>query len=114
MPAPAWEDIGAFLRLQDFAVAAQHRPGGNGAPREVVGIFDDPVEVAAFNAGRGARRRGEFEIETPVPTFRLKADDAVGIQRLDTLTVDGRVWDVLAVKTDGHGMATVELGARHD
>lgn len=114
MPAPAWEDLGAFLQLRDFAVPAQHRPGGNGAPRSVVGIFDDPVDAAALASGRGARRRGEFEIETVVPKFQMKAADAAAIQRLDTLTVDGRVWDVLAVDTDGTGMATVQLGARHD
>ncbi|MBS3958285.1 MAG: hypothetical protein KGZ52_02640 [Xanthomonadaceae bacterium] len=113
MPAPAWEDLGAFLRLQDFAVSAQHRPGGNGLPRSVVGIFDDPVDSSSL-VGRGSRRRSEFEIETAVPTFRLRATDAAGIQRLDTLTVDGRVWDVVAVDTDGAGMATVQLGARHD
>lgn len=116
MPAPAWEDLGAFLQLRDFAVTAQHRPGGNGAPRSVLGIFDDPVDSAALASGRGrgARRRGEFEIETAIPKFCMKAVDAAGIQRLDTLTVDGRVWDVLAVDTDGSGMATVQLGARHD
>lgn len=114
MPAPAWEDLDAFLQPDDFATMAQHRAGGNGAPRPIVGIFEDPVEPARIGGGGGTRRRGEFELDTAVPMFRCKAVDAATVQRLDTLSVDGKVWDVLSVATDGAGMAAIALGARHD
>ena len=114
MPAPAWEDLDAFLQLDDFAVTAQHRAGGAGPARPIVGIFEDPVEAVRSGGGGGSRRRGEYEIDSAVPTFRCKAADVAEVARLDTLTVDGRVWDVLSVATDGAGMATVSLGERHD
>lgn len=114
MPAPGWEDLDAFLQLDDFATTAQHRAGGSGAPRPIVGIFEDPVEAVRSGGGMGSRRRGEFELDSAVPKFRCKASDAEAASRMDTLTIDGRVWDVLAVSTDGAGMATIELGARHD
>ena len=114
MPAPAWEDLDAFQQLDDFASRAEHRAGGNGVPRPIVGIFEDPVEAARIGGGGGYRRRCDFELDTAVPMFRCKAVDAAAVQRLDTLTVDGKVWDVLSVATDGAGMAAIALGARHD
>lgn len=115
MPAPDWERLDDFLQVDDFAITATLRPGGNGVPRPVVGILEDPVETTRGGGMIPGRRRAEFEIEAARPTFRCKLADVVDVRRGDTLTFDGVIWDVLTgPQTDGAGMATLELAARRD
>lgn len=115
MPSPSWERLDDFLQVDDFALTAMLRPGGNGEPRPVVGILEDPVDAARGGAMMPGRRRSEFEIDAARPTFRCKLADVADVRRGDTLTVDGVVWDVMTgPQTDGAGMATLELAARRD
>jgi hypothetical protein len=113
MSSPAWEDLGEFFQVADFAVQAQLRPGGNGTPRQVVGILDDPIDPAAAGGMISGRRRAEFEVDVPRPTFRAKLADVADVRRGDTLTIAGVIWDVLASpRSDGAGVATIDLAVR--
>lgn len=97
---PAWDDLDAFLELDDFAVEAVIQPA-SGPSRTVTGLFDDPVASAHL---------GDYERDQVRPTFMGKLSDFVGIHARDTLTLAGVTYDVLKEpKGDGNGMATLEL-----
>lgn len=103
MPAPAWEDLDAFLSTDEFAVTAVLQPEG-GPERELTGIFDEPFLNAEL---------GEYDLDTVQPRFLVKASEVRDVARGDTLTVGGRVLDVLsAPQWDGTGMATLVLAPR--
>lgn len=100
MPAPAWDDLDAFLDPDMFGVRATLALQ-DGTTRAVVGIYDDPYLNAQL---------GEYEADTSRPRFMCKEADLVGVTRGDTLTLDGKVFDVLtSPQPDGTGMALLEL-----
>lgn len=100
MPAPAWEDLDAFLDPADFAVGASIETHA-GATRVVYGIFDDPYLNAQL---------GEYDMDTSRPRFLAKEADLAGVQRGDAVTIAGKSYDVLAgAKSTGDGMASLEL-----
>lgn len=98
---PAWENLSDFLSLGDFAVKVKVTLE-SGEVREFPGIFDDPYLNADL---------GEYEVDTSTPRVLCKMSDALGIQRGDTMEVEGVVYDIMrSPKPDGTGLATI-LGA---
>ena len=103
---PFVEDIGQFLRVDEFAHACELILAG-GAVRQVFGIFDEPFLDADL---------GEYRMDTSQPRLLGKASDFAGASRGDTLIVlahagqPARSFDVLsAPQIDGTGMATLRL-----
>lgn len=106
MPVEDADDRAAFLDSDDFGVEATYKVAGeDGAEVAIVGIFDTPHQIAAFDNADVADRR---------PTFFCDADDlpeeASG-QGSDTLTIDGVTRKVVAHEPDGQGMVLLRLAA---
>lgn len=100
MPSPSWENLDAFLQLDDFAVTATITPA-EGVSRSVVGIFDDPYLDAQL---------GEYRLDTSSPRFQASESALAGIERGDGVSIDGIEYLALAApKPDGTGLATLEL-----
>lgn len=100
MPSPAWENLDAFLQVDEFAVTATITLAG-GAVRSVNGIFDDPYLDAQL---------GEYRLDTSSPRLQASEAKLAGVQRGDAVVIDGVDYLALAVpKSDGTGMATLEL-----
>ncbi|MBF9235584.1 head-tail joining protein [Microvirga alba] len=103
MPKPAWDDLDAFLRDDEFATVATVRLQ-DGGTRTVRGIFDDPYLNAQL---------GEYEIDTTRPRLLCKEADVIGVKRGDLVDIDGRVYDVMTgAQPDGTGMALLEMAAQ--
>jgi len=100
MPAPAWEDRSVFLRTDDFATEIAITMVGFGT-RYVRGIFDDPF----FDA-----QLGEYVLETSRPRVTCETPHLEGVRRGDTVTIDGKNYDVMTgPQPDGTGMSVLEL-----
>lgn len=100
MPAPAWENLDAFLGLDDFAVRARLLFAG-GAEREVAVIFDEAFLDTTI---------GEYALEATQPRALGKETDFAGLRRGDRVEIAGVIYDVMAgPEEDGTGMATVRL-----
>lgn len=100
MPAPAWEDLDAFLNVDEFAITATVSLQ-DGTTRTVRGIFDDPYLNAEL---------GEYEMDTNRPRLTCKESDVIGVTRGDVVEIDGKAYDVLsAPHADGTGMAMLEM-----
>lgn len=100
MPAPAWEDLDAFLNVDEFAITATVSLQ-DGTTRAVRGIFDDPYLNAEL---------GEYELDTNRPRLNCKESDVLGVARGDVVEIDGQAYDVLsAPHSDGAGMAMLEM-----
>lgn len=100
MPKPAWEDLDAFLSLDDFAVNAIITLQ-SGATRTVRCIFDDPYLNAEL---------GEYEMDSSRPRITCKESDVLDVRRGDTVNIDARIYDVLtSAQPDGTGMAMLEM-----
>lgn len=103
MPAPAWEDLGAFFDTDDFGVRATVRFQAGGS-RDIVGHFDDP----SINPTLGA-----YDADTNDPVFLCKETDAKGIRRGDEFILCDVIHDILAEpKLDGTGVAQLRLAAQ--
>lgn len=104
MPAPDWDDLGAFLDVDDFAIEAVVTPQ-EGADFSVRGIFDDPYLNAQL---------GEYELDTTQPRLTCKESAVLGkVSRGDMVEIDGRAFDVLTEpQRDGTGMAVLMLAQR--
>lgn len=111
MPAPSWENLDAFLQLDDFGGFA-HRAvitlQGGGTIGPLAGIFDDPYLNAQL---------GEYQMDTSAPRFLAKETDFPGVRRGDSFYLVNkagvRVGKIYSIMTyphaDGTGMATLEL-----
>lgn len=103
MPKPAWEDLDAFLNVDEFAVSATVT-FQDGTTMAVRGIFDDPYLNAEL---------GEYELDSSRPRLTCKEADVIDVRRGDTVTIDGRVYDVLTTaQPDGTGMAQLEMAVQ--
>lgn len=104
MPAPAWENLDAFLGLDEFAVEAQL-------------LFADGSEAHArviFDEAFYDPQVGEYVVEGTQPRVLGKEAELGGLARGDVLMVGGIRYDVTrGAQEDGTGMATVIL-ARAD
>lgn len=103
MPAPAWEDLDAFLTLDTsggFASTATIALQGAGTI-SVRGIFDDPYLDAQL---------GEYHLDTSAPRFLCKSSEVGDVARGDTITIGATVYDITeSPMHDGTGMATIKL-----
>lgn len=100
MPEPAWEDLSAFFDADEFATTAVITRGVDPVA-EVLGVFDDPNEVASL---------GDFEMDHPTPRFLCPESAVVGVRSGDVATIEGRDFDVVdAPQRDGTGLATLVL-----
>lgn len=107
MPALPWEDLDAFLSVDDFAVDAVLSLQG-GETRQIRVIYDDPYLNAEL---------GEYSADTSDPRANGKMADFQGASRGDTLTITstGQVFDVLTnPQPDGSGWAVLSLAARDE
>lgn len=105
MPAPAWEDLGAFLSLDDFASSATFTLAAGGA-LVVAGIFDDPVVNAST---------GEYDMAVMQPRFTCRAADVADVRKNDQATIGGvSYWVDHDPHQDGTGMAVVMLSLNTD
>jgi hypothetical protein len=104
MAVQDWEDLDAFLDLEEFAasVTLGLQDGGS---RELIGIFDDPYLNAEL---------GEYELDTTRPRLTCKAADVTDVRRRDTVTINGETMDVMTdPQPDGTGLAVLALARRH-
>lgn len=100
MPHPDWEDLSEFFDLDEFATTATITRDGEEIG-EVLGIFDDPNEVAAL---------GEYEHDHPVPRFTCREVAVSTLRRGDVATIEGRAFTLAQEpKRDGTGIATLIL-----
>ena len=100
---PAWEDLDAFLNVDEFAVAAtvHFQDGGSQVVR---GIFDDPYLNAEL---------GEYDMDSSRPRLTCKLSDVLAVRRGDTVQIDGKTYDVLTgAQPDGTGMAMLDLAVQ--
>lgn len=105
MPAPSWENLDDFTNPDDFAISGLLTLA-SGETRTVVGIFDEPYMNADL---------GEYELDASQPRFGAAEKHFVGVERGDTLEIDGKVYDILtAPQSDGVGWATLQLGERFE
>lgn len=103
MPTPAWDDLDAFVSTDDFAIPITLTLQ-SGEVRTFPGIFDDPYLNAQL---------GEYEADISRPRVACRESHVAGVTRGDTLTLDGRTFDVLtAPHADGTGFASLELAPR--
>lgn len=100
MPSPSWDNLDAFLQVDDFATEAMVTPQG-GVSRVVTGIFDEPF----FNT-----QIGEFELDASQPRLNCKAADVSDLRAKDEVQIDGQVYYLLSgPQFDGTGMAVLSL-----
>ncbi|MFV1534856.1 head-tail joining protein [Phaeobacter sp. JH209B] len=100
MNRPAWDDLDAFLQVDDFAVKATVTPRG-GVPRQIKGVFDEPY----FNT-----QLGEYEADATQPRFTCKAVDVVDLQDKAEVEINGQPYFLLTnPQEDGTGMAVLQL-----
>lgn len=100
MPKPDWEDLSVFFNPSEFADKALILRGGQKVA-EVLGIFDDPNQVASL---------GEFDLENPVPRFTCAAEDVAVVNTGDVVSIDGALFDLMQdPELDGTGVAVLVL-----
>lgn len=98
---PSWEVLDEFFDTDDFAVTATitRQAGGSFT---VVGHFDDPYLNAALG---DALDRDDIR-----PKFTCPFSPVATVKRFDTITVEGKTYDILsAPHGDGTGVAVLEL-----
>lgn len=101
MPAPAWEDLGAFFNAEEFATEAVFAL--QAGARRVVGHFDDPTEVAGL---------GGYREDQPMPTLTAPMQALQGIPRGTAVTIHGRTYETTRLPHDdgtGVGIMTLAL-----
>lgn len=69
----------------------------------LLGVFDDPENIGFADAG--------IRIDGTKPTFFVNSSDVSGLERLDTLKVNGREFWVDRVGPDDCGSCHVWLGS---
>lgn len=100
MPHPDWEDLSAFFDPDEFATSATITRGSQ-TVAEVLGIFDDPNQVAAL---------GEFELDHPTPRFVCAETGVADVHKDDVVTIEGKDFDLMEEpQLDGSGLATLIL-----
>ena len=100
MPSPAWDNLDAFLQVDDFASVARVTPQG-GVSRDLTGIFDEPF----FNT-----QIGEFELDASQPRLNCKAADVADLKAKDLVEINGQAYYLLTnPQYDGTGMAVLSL-----
>lgn len=100
MPHPDWEDLSVFFDPDAFATTAVITRGSE-TVAEVLGIFDDPNEVASL---------GEYEFDHPNPRFVCPETDVVDVRKGDLVKIEGKTFDLTQEpELDGTGIAALIL-----
>ncbi len=100
MPHPDWEDLSAFFDPEAFATRAVITRAGK-TVAEILGIFDDPNEVAVL---------GAFERDHPTPRLVCPEVDVGDVRKGDVVTIEGKAFDLMREpERDGTGLATLIL-----
>lgn len=110
MPTPAWDDLGAFLSLDDFAVTAKTSGGQT---------FPIILEEAYFSHELGA-----YDLNTAEPWGTAKWADVQGLKKRALVTLSQSIagvqtfsqpyWLVHDPEPDGTGMAVLRLSRTAD
>jgi|GEM_PF-6505759 len=101
MPHPDFEDITEFFDPDEFATTAHITRGAENIG-DVLGIFDDPNEVA---------RIGEYSMDHVTPKFECAEVDVADVHKNDRVTIEGREFDLMEEpQLDGTGTARLVLG----
>lgn len=101
MPHPHWEDLSDFFDPDEFATLATITRASENVG-EVLGIFDDPNQVASL---------GDYDLDHPVPKFMCAEVDVAAVKRGDIVTIEGKDFDLIEdPQLDGTGIATLILG----
>ena len=104
MSHPDWEDLSTFFDPDEFATTAIITRGAEQVA-EVLGIFDDPNQVAAL---------GEYELEHLTPRFTCPETHVAAVQRGDVAQIEGRFFDIMqAPELDGTGIAVLILAQQN-
>ena len=102
MPGPSWDNLDAFLSLDDFAVEAVVTPQ-EGVPRSIRGIFDEPYLNTQL---------GEYEADSSDPRLMCKQTDVVDLRDMDQVKINGRTFYLLTnPQNDGTGLAVLRLAS---
>ena len=100
MREPAWESLGDFLSVDDFAVSAELRRDGV-LLREVAGIYDGPYLKAEI---------GEYDMDTIQPRLTCAWHQVSDVLRGDVVEIGEQRFDVLtAAQPDGTGLGIVMM-----
>lgn len=100
MPGPAWENIGDFFDLADFATPAVVTRSGRRVA-DFLGVFDDPSVTASL---------GEYENDSVEPIFTCAEIDIAAVKIGDVVTIEGRAFDLVKPpQLDGTGIAVLRL-----
>lgn len=106
MPAPAWEDLSAFLDTGDFAVLATFTRAGGQVIPDVPGIFDEAV----MNA-----EAGEYDVAAGMPRFTCAHAPVAGLKKNDAAVIGGVAYLLdHDPHADGTGMAVLALSRDFD
>ncbi len=117
MPAPAWEDLTAFLSTDDFAILATFTRANGQVIPDVPGIFDEAVmnvEAGEYDMAAGSPR---FTC-AHAPVAALKKNDAATVYQVDAR--GAKVLPGVAYlldhdpHPDGTGMALLQLSQDFD
>lgn len=101
MPHPDFEDLSDFFDPDEFATQAVITREGEKVA-EVLGIFDDPKEVASI---------GEYDMDHLTPRFTCAEVEVAGIEAKDIATIKGKPFDIMeSPQLDGTGLAVLILG----
>lgn len=94
---PEWEDLGAFMAVEDFATTAIDQQTDARFPV----ILDEQVM---------SHELGTYDINAASPSATAKAVDVVGLKKRHHLSINGvTYWLVRDPLPDGTGLAILEL-----
>lgn len=106
MPAPAWEDLSAFLDPAEFGCLATFTRAGGQVIPDVPGIFDDPT----MNA-----ESGEYDLASSEPRFTCEHVRVASLKKNDAVTIGGVAYLLdHDPHPDGTGMAVLKLSRDFD
>ena len=101
MPAPAWEDLSAFLSVDDFATLASFTTKSGQTIPGVPGIFDDPT----MNV-----ESGEYDMASSQPRFTCAYAPVAALKKNDECVIDGVTYLLdHDPHPDGTGMAVLMM-----
>lgn len=97
MSLPTWDDIDAFLL--EFGVHATWT-NSDGETSDILAIFDSANSLITA---------GNLELQSSLPTARLKSEDLGTVDNTCTLVIDDVTYHVKDSHQDATGMTVLEL-----
>lgn len=68
---------------------------------EIFGVYDEDFVELGFDRA----------VESSQPTLQCRTSDLPGVRHGDTVSVEGRLYEIVGVHPDGQGMTTLRLSA---